>query len=93
MCNVSGSDEVTPSELNINMQAWACKRAHLLKKRIESFAPALYTCSMCDTSCTTEKSLVRCWDCGPKGYYCHSCDEKVHQVVLWHKAHVWLEVN
>lgn len=71
MCNVSGSDEVTPSELNINMQAWACKRAHLLKKRIESFAPAIYTCSMCGASCTSEKSLVRWWDCGPNGYYCH----------------------
>lgn len=71
-------------------QAWCELRNHIMSVRLEEFCPATRKCSVCGTDAA---ELVRCKDCGPRGFYCHSCDDRIHSVVFWHQSHVWFEVS
>ena len=40
--------------------------------------------------CMGVTASLRCWQCGPSGYYCPSCFELYHQIVnIFHVADKW----
>ena len=67
-------------------QEWEETRSDITRDRIEEYAPATYTCIMCQEYF---ENIISCTECGPVSYFCERCFTSHHAVVVPHYAVQW----
>ena len=67
-------------------QEWEEIRSDITRARIEEYAPATYTCIMCQEYF---ENIISCTECGPVSHFCEGCFTSHHAVMVPHYAVQW----